>query len=182
MKNKRFECAVAKTSIKRATSSSASVQTTSPHETMQADADIPANPRRQRAVLVILVERREVPPLRVAAHDLRQCPISNIIRKPSQPTETGLARDGLLPPPPRPKTCRREKYRDKSRLQQHSIRLVPENSCAALTKERKHTEQIASTRRPEIQTSAATHHPPSQQIRQACEHCSKTTGSVGAYQ
>src|SRR5712671_6807781 len=32
---------------------------------------VPSNPRRQRAVLVILVQRREVPPLRVAAHDLR---------------------------------------------------------------------------------------------------------------
>src|SRR6266436_2601755 len=32
---------------------------------------VPADPCRQRTVLVIFVERREIPPLRVAAHDLR---------------------------------------------------------------------------------------------------------------
>ncbi len=113
---------------------------------------IPANPRRQRAVLVILVERREVPPLRVAAHDLRNARFEiNPEAFPNQQKQA-CARWPAFLPPPRPKTCRREKHRDKSRLQQHSIRLVAGKLLRRTHKRKKaHGTNCQHPARPQIQ-------------------------------
>src|SRR5260370_42694969 len=86
--------------------------------------EVPDDPRREWAVLVILVERGEVRPLRVAAHDLRHARFE--IDPEAFPYQQEKARTrwrARFAPSGSP-SRRREEHRNESRLQQHSIGLV----------------------------------------------------------
>src|SRR6266850_534723 len=85
---------------------------------------VPANPGWQRTILVILVERREVSPLRIAAQDLRHARFEiDPEAFPDQQENTRTRRSAVFAPT-RAKTTRRKKHRNKSRFQQHPVGLV----------------------------------------------------------
>src|SRR6267143_3391062 len=85
---------------------------------------VPADPGWQRAILVILVERREVSPLRIATQDLRHARFEiNPEAFPDQQENTRARRSAIFAPT-RAKSTRRKKHRDESRFQQHPIGLV----------------------------------------------------------
>src|SRR5258705_13953036 len=83
-----------------------------------------ADPSRQRAFLVMLVKRGEVPALRVAAHNLRHARFE--INPEAFPYKQEQARARWRTPfdLSRPKSCRCEIHRNESCLQQHSIGLI----------------------------------------------------------
>src|SRR5712664_4403991 len=85
---------------------------------------VPADPGWQRAILVILVERREVSPLRIATEDLRHARFEiNPEAFPDQQENTRARRSAFFAPAGA-KTARRKKHRNESRFQQHPIGLV----------------------------------------------------------
>src|SRR5260370_8368105 len=101
---------------------------------------VPADPRRQRAVLVILVERGEVPPLRVAAHDLRQSRFEIDPEAFPYQQEQARTRWRTRFAPSGSPSPRREKHPKESRLQQHSLGLPPANSPPPPTKPKETTQ------------------------------------------
>ncbi len=85
---------------------------------------VPANPSRQWPVLVILVQRREIAPLQVAADDFRHARFE--INPEAFPNQQKQARARWLAlfAPTWPKSRGREEWGNETRLQQHSVRLV----------------------------------------------------------
>src|SRR5277367_4243739 len=85
---------------------------------------VPANPCWQRPILIILIERGEVPPLRVAARDLRNAGFE-VDAEPfpkNQIDRSANRRVGLRQA--RPKSARRNEKREESGLEQHSVGLI----------------------------------------------------------
>src|ERR1700694_4767230 len=113
---------------------------------------VPADPGWQRAILVILVERREVPPLRIATQDLRYTRFEiNPEAFPDQ-QKNARARGSAVFTPTRAKTARRKKHRNKSCFQQHSVGLVGgEILCGAYKREETRKTDRQHAARPEIQ-------------------------------
>ncbi len=85
---------------------------------------VPADPRGQRAVLVVLVHRGEVAPGRVAARQLHHARLE--VDAEPLPQQQQDRRPRWRPPrsPPRQQPRRSQKEREKPRLQQHPIGLV----------------------------------------------------------
>src|SRR5580658_3313430 len=101
---------------------------------------VPADPSRERSILVILVHRREIAPLEIAARDFRNAgfevdaeplPQQEIKRRAHR--RPGLSKPG-------PESTGREKEREETCLEQHSIRLIPREFSRGANK-RKKTEK-----------------------------------------
>src|SRR5215472_3892366 len=85
---------------------------------------VPPNPRWQRPVLVIVVERREVPPLRIASPDFCHARFEIDPKAFPHKQKPAHSRRRALLAPSWPESPRREKQRNESRFKQHSIRLI----------------------------------------------------------
>src|SRR6185437_5860338 len=83
-----------------------------------------ADPRRQRAVLVILVHRRKVPPLRITAEQLHQTRLEVNPKPFPLKQKVAGARGRTVGSQPGPKTGGRQKEREESGFEQHSIGLI----------------------------------------------------------
>src|SRR5258708_7080814 len=85
---------------------------------------VPPDPSWQWPVLVILVQRREIAPLRVAAQDFCHAPFG--INPEASPNQKKQPRARWRGPSAQtwPKSSGREKQGNETRLQQHSVRLI----------------------------------------------------------
>ncbi len=85
---------------------------------------VPADPRRERAVLVILVHCGEVAPLRVAARDLCDAGLEVDAEEfPLQEKQTGTRRR-MGSPPSGTDPWRREEEPEETGFEEHAVRLV----------------------------------------------------------
>src|SRR5450432_2612430 len=98
---------------------------------------VPANPSGQRPILIILVHRREVPPLRIAADNFGHAGFEiNSKPFPQEQEDTGADRR-VRCPQARPKTPRCEKQCNESGLKQHSIGLISRKLPCSADKRKK---------------------------------------------
>ena len=93
-------------------------------EPMRKVLRVPADPRRERAVLVVVIHRREAGPLRVTAQNLDDARLEVDPKPlPPQQKERRTRRRGGLAEP-RTEPSRREEERQERRLEEHAVGLV----------------------------------------------------------
>src|SRR5260370_6588456 len=101
---------------------------------------IPANPRWQRAVLVVLVHGREVAPLLIAAEFFHKARFEiNPEPLPPQEPEAGPRRR-MMGCKTRPESGRREEEREEAGFQQHAVRLIAGEVARGADKRKKANE------------------------------------------
>ena len=101
---------------------------------------VPADPRGQRAILVVLVHGRKVAPLRVAAGELHHARFEINPKPLPLQQEPAHARGRIVRAPSRPQPARSEEQRQESRFQQHAVRLIAREHAARADK-RKETRK-----------------------------------------
>src|ERR1700733_11760060 len=108
---------------------------------------VPANPGWERTILVILIHRREVPPLRIATRDFCHARFEINPKPLPQQQEHARANRRLPHAEARPQSVRRKKQRDKSSFQQHPVRLIP-GKLSRRADERKKAKKTNKQRAP----------------------------------
>src|SRR4051794_22214836 len=144
---------------------------------------VPADPRRQRTILVVLVHRRQVAPLLLAAEELHQARLEVDPEPLPLQHEDGRARRRLIETELRTDAARREKDRQQRGLEEHAVRLIAGESCAAPTNDRKQMPAIAiESRGPTLITMAIDAASPIQTMALSIASLALNQSSVGAYQ
>jgi len=93
-------------------------------ERMRPLLHVPAEPRRQRSVLVVLVHRREVAPLRLAAEDFHQARLEVDAEPFVLQEEDARARRRMRRAEAGTQTGRGEEEREEAGLEEHAVRLI----------------------------------------------------------
>src|SRR3954452_8178380 len=93
-------------------------------ERMRPLLHVPADPRRQWTVLVVLVHRSQVAPLLLAAEEFHQARLEVDAEPLPLQHEDGPARRRLIETELRTDTARREEDRQQRGFEQHAVRLI----------------------------------------------------------